>query len=57
MHYKMEDVIFWWFDFYVHNMLQLHFAPYYLMSKGRDAEQWISHFSTNGMKQFNLCRP
>jgi hypothetical protein len=52
-----EDICFWWVDLYVYSMLQLYFTPFYMMGKGSETEQWISQFSTNGIKPFNLCRP
>lgn len=48
-------------DFNVWLFLQWYYMPAYLMGKGSDMDQWISSFSTNGIKSFvlgsNLCQP
>ncbi len=44
-------------DFCVYTMLELYFMPAKLMSAGTEVDQWISTFSTNGIKLPNICRP
>lgn len=43
-------------DFCAWSMLQWYFMPHTLMSKGSEVDQWVSQFSTNGLKQFSICR-
>jgi len=43
-------------DMWVYSMLYWHFLPFRLMSRGTELEQWISKFSTNGIKNFNICQ-
>lgn len=45
-----------WIDYNIYCMLQFYFAPAFLMSQGTEVDQWISKFSTNGIKQFSICR-
>ena len=45
------------FDFWVWSLLQCYYSPFYIMGKGSEIEQWVSTFTTNGIKSFNLCRP
>jgi len=43
-------------DLYVYYMLQFYFTPAVLMGQGTEVEQWISKTSTNGIKQFSICK-
>ncbi len=52
----LEPLASSWFDFLVYSMLQCYFMPAYIMSKGSDVDQWVSQFSTNGIKNFNICK-
>ena len=45
------------FDYQVWLMLQLYFVPYRMASMGDEVDQWISQYSLNGMKLFNICKP
>jgi len=52
----IDSMVNQWLDFCVYSMLQLYFMPATLMDQGTEAEKWISSFSTNGMKNFNICK-
>jgi hypothetical protein len=41
----------WW-------MLQLKFmVPAMMISRNDEMEKWLSHFSLNGIRSSNLCKP
>lgn len=48
-------------DYYVWAFLQWYYMPAYLMGQGSEVDKWVSSFSTNGLKMFdltsNLCQP
>lgn len=47
----------WWFDYCVWLMLQYQFmTPAKMIGMGDDMEQYLKHFSLNGIKQFSICR-
>lgn len=49
------------FDYNVWLFLQWYYMPAYMMGKGSEVDKWVSSFSTNGIKMFdltsNLCQP
>lgn len=52
----IDPMVNQWLDYCVYSMLQFYFMPATLMNKGTEVEQWMSCFSTNGMKNFNICK-
>lgn len=58
MNYKIDDLWFWWFDYTIWLMLQYKFmTPANMISVNDDMQEYLKHFSLNGIKQFNICRP
>jgi len=50
-------LMYWWFDYTIWLMLQYKFmAPANMISANDDMQDFLKHFSLNGIKQFNLCR-
>ena len=47
---KLIETSMWWF-------LQLYFLPYRLPEYGSEVDKFISVYSLNGVKSFNLCKP
>lgn len=55
--YFYQDQACRYIDLCVYSMLQWYFMPAMLMSKSTEVDQWVSSFSTNGLKVFNICKP
>jgi len=48
----------WWIDYSVWLMLQFKFmAPAKMISVNDDMADYLKHFSLNGIKSFNICKP
>jgi len=46
----------WWFDYTVWLMLQYKFmTPAKMISFNADMEDYLKHFSLNGIKKFSIC--
>lgn len=43
-------------DYQVWLFLQWYYSPFMLMSKGDEIDKFLSQFSLNGIKNFNLCQ-
>ena len=53
-----NDLMFAWFDYCIWLMLQMKFvAPTSIISHNAEMEKWLSHFSLNGIRRSNLCKP
>lgn len=47
----------WWIDYSVWLMLQYKFmAPAKMIGINDDMQDYLKHFSLNGIKQFSICR-
>ncbi len=46
----------WYIDYNVWLFLQWYYSPFILMRKGDEIDQFLSHFSLNGIKSFGLCK-
>lgn len=53
----INQMVGYMIDEYVRMMLNLYFAPYYVIGKSDEVGEWVSSFSTNGMKWANICNP
>jgi hypothetical protein len=47
-----------WFDYQVWLMLQMKFmSPAAMIARGGEMEQFMKHFSLNGVKAPTICKP
>jgi hypothetical protein len=54
----MYTPIDWWFDYSVWLMLQFKFmTPAMMIARNDEMQKWLGHFSLNGIKSSNLCKP
>ena len=63
MEYSLPQANNLWFepinkliDYNVWIFLQYYYLPMRIIAKGDDVDQFISQFSLNGIKAFNICR-
>ena len=47
-----------WFDYQIWLMVQMKFmTPATMIAQGAEMEQFMKHFSLNGIKSANICNP
>ena len=63
MEYSLPQASKFWFepvnklmDYNVYWFLQWYYLPMRMITKGDDVDRFISHFSLNGLKPFNICQ-
>ena len=44
-------------DAWVWQIVQLYYAPFIAIVKGGEVQEFVEHFSLNGIKSFNICNP
>ena len=45
-----------YYDYGIWLFLQWYYLPMRIMAKGDDIDQFLSQFTLNGIKSFNICR-
>jgi hypothetical protein len=53
-----NNIWYAWYDYQVWLFLQMKFmTPAAMISRNDEMEKFLRHFSLNGVKQSNICRP
>lgn len=45
------------FDSWMWIMIKMMYAPYSVLGRGEEVEEFVKQFSLNGIKSGNICRP
>lgn len=47
-----------WFDYCIKSMIDQKFmSPARMMARTAEMQKWLGHFSLNGIRSSNLCKP
>lgn len=57
MREPLDNCANWYWDCVAHSFLQAWFLPYRMPGIHSDVDRFVSQFTLNGIKSFNLCRP
>jgi hypothetical protein len=57
MREPLDNYVNWYWDCAAYSFLNLWFMPYRMPGIHSDVDKFVSQFSLNGIKSFNICRP